>query len=1802
MYDAIEAATISFKRSKRSIFPQYFTKMNCPLMSRTSTILNVKPFFCFLFLLVWLLPAASKAAPLPFSNLDYESIFADSSQVLDEFGHARCAIIPTVNCIDHTITLAAFQVYNFTGVVEQIVVDWSTGQNAHKIIVAIGGTYTYSTVGFTCDHFANSITVPDFFPGPLDVVGPSVICPGDVGELTVDDLGYDFTSYVWSPANPSTQFSPYSISTAGNYSLTVTDQNGCTYTDNKIVTLSPPVIPFVSGPPVMCSVGDTVILIALGGPFQMYEWNTGATTNNIMIYEPGVYDVTVTNALGCTGQSLLGINPGETPTSITATAPAICPGMPDTLTAVGSFISYQWSSGQSTKKIIVTQAGTYIVTVTNVIGCTSTATFVVLPISPPAPSLTPPILCPGGSALITTGGGVFNTYLWSSGQGTPAITISSSGTYTVTVSNNIGCTGTASVTVNTALPPNIAISGPGSACTGQSASLDVTPGFSSYIWSTGGNGTSITVNQTGAYTVTVTGTNGCTSVVVHNFTINNAPAPQISISPYACDNQITLSANPGYAGYQWSNSALTQTISVQAGGTYTVTVTAGVGCSGTSSQTVSIPANPQVSVSGPAQFCQGASGQLLASAGFQQYLWDSGAATATITVSQSGTYTVTVTDGNGCTATNNWQVTATPLPQPLINGPVAICLGNSAQLSLSNPFSQYLWSGGQTSASITASQTGTYTVTVTDANGCTGLTTHALTVNNSLSTQVTASPYACNSQINLAADPGFTVYQWSNGASTQNTAAQANGNYTVTVTDAMGCTGTAIQTVSIPPNPVAAILGPTQICQGGTAQFSLTGTFPQYQWSTGDTQSSISVMQNGAYTITVTDGNGCTDVATQVLNFGTSISIAISVSPYVCDGQLTLTPGPGFATYQWSNGAVTPTIAVQSNGTYDVTITDATGCTGTNSLTVSIPVAPQVSVAGPAQLCAGTSGQLQASGNYPQYQWSGGQSTSTITISQTGTYTVTATDAIGCTVTTNAQATVLPPVVPVLNGPTLICPGSSAPFGVNGSFSQYAWSTGSATPSISVSQNGTYTVTVTDANGCTGTGFQALAISVPPSPQATVAPYACNSQLNISTGAGFATYAWSNGGNTQTISAQANGTYTVTVTDALGCTGTVSQSVSIPANPQIAVTGPAQVCAGASGQLQAGGTFPQYQWSNGQSVSTITVSQTGNYTVTVTDQNGCTASSNTQFTVLPPVQVLINGPSSACPGIAGQLNAGASFSQYAWSSGGSGSSVSVTQSGNYTVTVTDANGCTGTASHAFSINNAPSVGITVAPYACNNQLNLAASGIFPSYAWSNGASASASIAVQTSGTYTLTVTDAQGCTGTALQTVVVPANPQVTVSGPAQLCAGDSGQFQASGSFPQYAWSGGQTNTSIAVSQTGAYTVTVTDGNGCTATASLALTVHPNSATQIQLISCFAQDTGSVVLQLSNQFGCDSLVVTHTALAPPVSVVAAVTSDFNGMAVPCFGSEEGSALATPGGGTAPFSFSWNNNATTAALNNLGAGTYLLTVTDANGCTTKAGVILTQPVPIVPELELEDVECFYPGVIRIASIAGGTAPFTVACNGETQTGDGVSPLEFEDVLPGTFPVLVTDVNGCFVLESAELLSPISSIQTFSDSFWINAGTKLRLKAPTGFDPLSVTWTPSAGLSCTTCLTVEATVFETTEYTVTLQGYGDCAVIGKYLVRVRPNIYVPNVILPGSTDNSLFTIYSGEGNVNIRLLQIYSRWGEKLVELRDFAPNGPTGWEGDFRGHPVSPGVYVYYAEVLQADGSVYLLKGDVTVVR
>ncbi|HLP54771.1 MAG TPA: LamG-like jellyroll fold domain-containing protein [Fluviicola sp.] len=853
-------------------------------------------------------------------------------------------------------------------------------------------------------------------------------------------------------------------------------------------------------------------------------------------------------------------------------------------------------------------------------GCTSemsntvTVNVIAAPAQPTITASGPTALCSGGSVTLTSSAGT--SYLWSTGATTASIVVSTAGTYTVQVTNASGCQSVASAgtTVTVGTPPaqpTISAGGPTTFCAGGSVTLTSSAG-TSYLWSNGATTASINATTAGTYTVQVTNAAGCQSVASAGttVTVNAAPAaPTISAggpTTFCAGGSVTLTSSAG-TSYLWSNGATTASINATTAGTYTVQVTNAAGCQSTASAgtTVTVnalPATPTISAGGPTTFCAGGSVTLTSSAG-TSYLWSNGATTASINATTAGTYTVQVTNAAGCqsAASAGTTVTVNALPAtPTISagGPTTFCAGGSVALT-SSAGTSYLWSNGATTASINATTAGTYTVQVTNAAGCQSAASTGTTVTvNALPATPTISAggpttFCAGGSVTLTSSAG-TSYLWSNGATTASVNATTAGTYTVQVTNAAGCqsaasSGTTITVNALPNTPIISPNGPTTFCQGGTVNLASSAGIT-YLWSTGATTASIDVTNSGNYSVQITGPNGCQSPASAVavvtVNPTPAIALGTVTNPASCtinDGSIQIT-GTGTGDLSWTgtaSGSMTgitlpATISALSDGAYNITFTNAFGC-ASNVLNTSLsapaaPPAPTITAGGGTTFCDGGSVTLTSSAG-TSYLWSSGETTASIVVSAAGNYSVSITDASGCSSPASTATTIVVNALPIITPGTVTDPVSCITS--DGSIEVAGTETGDLSWSGAASGNltattlpvtipglgqGNYTVTFTDANGCTSTDLNVTLVA-PGAPSApTITPDGpttfCEGGSVTLTSTAAASYQWSNGETTQSITVNADGAFSVIITDANGCTSPSSSSttVNVDQMPDLAVS------------------------------------------------------------------------------------------------------------------------------------------------------------------------------------------------------------------------------------------------------------------------------------------------------------------------------------------------------------------------------------------------------------------------------------------------------------------------------------------------------------------------------------------------------------------------------------------------------------------------------------------------------------------------
>jgi large repetitive protein len=896
----------------------------------------------------------------------------------------------------------------------------------------------------------------------------------------------------------------------------------------------------------------------------------------------------------------------------------------------------------------------------------------------------------------------------------------------------------------------------------------------------------------------------------------------------------------------------------------------------------------------------------------------------------------------------------------------------------------------------------------------------------------------------------------------------AAGNYTVTVTDAGLCTTTQAFTITEPSALTATAGTQVDVlCFGnatGTATVNVTGGTGaySYSWNTTPVQTTATAtgLTAGTHTVTVTDANLCT--TTQAFTITEPSLLVVTAGPQnnvLCYGNATGTAyvnangGTGPYSYSWDTTPV-QTAALATGltaGTYTATVTDGNGCQGTQSFTITEPTAALVATAGTQidVLCFGNAtgaATVNVTGGTGAYSYSWDttpvQTTATATGLIAGTYTVTVTDANLCTAT---QAfTITEPLQPLALTPNttqtdVLCNGQatgSATVAVNGGTAPYSylWNNGQTANAITGLIAGSYTVTVTDANGCTI--FNSFVITEPTALVATAGPQTnvlCHGNatgsatVNVTGGTGAYVYNWSpSGGTAATATGLAAGTYTVTVTDANLCSTTQSFTITQPSQALATTPNTSQVNVSCFGEANGsatiavnGGTTPYtYLWSNTQTNATATGLAAGTYNVVVTDANGCTLSGS--FTITQPAAlVAMAGPQTnvSCFGAANgsatvNVTGGTGLYSYSWNTMPVQTAATATglAPGNYTVTITDANLCTATQDFTITQPQQLTAGV-------NNYANVlcfgdatgsatvsVAGGTLPySYQWSNG-QALATATNLTAGTYSVVVTDANGCQINAGITITQPAAPLFLVAS--------------------------QVNVNCVTATNGSITINTTGGVG------------PYTYTWTPAVSTtnFADNLGvgnyNVVVTDAN--GCSD--IRYVSIAAPT----AVTGYFTVTDATCYLT--GSAVVHASGGVAPYTYLWSNGSITDSVQDVLPGTYSVTITDTNGCIYTLTTMINGTDPIVITSHPQDVtiDGGEDAVFTVAAQNVTTYQWQVSDDGGltyTNLNSGGGPPYYYGVSTPTltitnaygfangykYRVILLKQSGCYVLTDAGILN-------------------------------------------------------------------------------------------------------------------------------------------------------------------------------
>jgi gliding motility-associated-like protein len=1547
---------------------------------------------------------------------------------------------------------------------------------------------------------------------------------------------------------------------AGSYSIMVFDANGCSASAGAaIVIANPPLLTAsASGSSqVSChNAGDGMITVTAAGGTGAYSYSlNGGTAQSSNVFSglsAGSYSIMVFDANNCSasaGASIVISNPPLLTASASGSSQVSCNNASDgsiTVTAAGGTGAYSYSlnggTAQSSNVFSGLSAGSYSIMVFDANGCSASAGAAIVIANPPlltaSASGSSQVSCNNasdGSITVTAAGGT-GAYSYSLNGGTAqssnVFSGLSAGSYSIMVYDANGCSASAGAAIVISNPPLLSASASGSSqvsCNNAGdgmITVTAAGGTGAYSYSLNG-GTAQSSNvfsglSAGSYSIMVFDANGCSASLESPIVISNADlltATATGSSQVSCNNasdgSITVTAAGGTGADSYSiNGGTAQSSNVFSGlsaGSYSIMVFDANGCSASAGESIVI-ANPPL---------------LSASA--------SGSSQVSCNNAGDGMITVTAAGGTGAYSYS-------------LNGGTA-----------------------QSSNIFSGLSAGSYSIMVFDANGCSASAGAAIVIANppllsalaSGSSQVSCNN-ASDGMITVTAAGGTGAYSYSlNGGTAQSSnvfSGLSAGSYSIMVFDANGCSASAGAAIVIsnPPQLTASASGSSQVSCNNASDGSITVTAAggtgaySYSLNGGTAQSSnvFSGLSAGSYSIMVFDANGCFASAGEsivIANPPLLTATATGSSQVSCnnasDGMITVTAAGGTGAYSYSlNGGTAQSSNVFSglnSGSYSIMVFDANNCSFSleTPIVIANPVQIRPSFKASSQVtCFNASDgsiSVTANGGTAPYTYSlnGGtpQNSNTFTGLPAGNYTVTIYDSYGCSVTS--------PVIIILNPPLLTASaiGSSqvscydgsdgiitvTAAGGTGAYS-YSLNGGTAQSSnvFSGLSSGSYNIMVFDANGCSASAGESIVIANPPLLTASASgssQVSCNNasdgMITVTAGGGTGAYSYSlNGGTAQSSNVFMNlssGTYNIMVYDAKGC--------SVAITPPVVIANPAPIIVSAEGSPQVSCS----DYSDGM----ITVTATGGTGVYSYSLNEGTAQSSNVFSGL--------------------------------------------SAGSYSINVFDANGCSASLGSPIVIVNPPRLMASVISslqVSCNNASDgiivVTATGGSGSYSYSlNGGISQNSneFSGLSSGTYSIMVYDAKGCS--------VAATPPVVITNPLPITASVVGSIQVSCNN----------------ASDGMITVTA---NGGTGTYSYSL--NGGAAQSSNVFSGLSAGSYSIMVYDANN--C-SVAANMINIQNPSSIT--VTADEQSAA--CSGAGQNIVIINSQGGTPPYEYSINGGMTYIASNSfdsLNPGTITIVVKDANNCTSPAQLFtVVENAPLQASVNVVSGNKCYgqSDAIVDASATGGVPPYSFLMDSDYLSSTGM----FDTVSAGQHTVIVTDSKGCPVKQEIKIPSQEPIAVNLVSSTDANCEGKkdgsVEISVNGGVSPYTYSW--SNGGNSTFLSGLDAG-----EYTLTITDDNGCnAEYAKQIVagNTEEQLVFDNAFSPNNDGINDLWVVKNLGFYPDNTLVVLNRWGNEVYRMNSYQNN----WDGSH----LSEGTYYYILKVNMC-GTPEVYNGYITILR
>lgn len=1616
-----------------------------------------------------------------------------------------------------------------TGAVAPITYAWSNSKSTSYIDSLSAGVYTVTmTDGSGCQKIASATIVNQ--PGvSFNNVTTHPTCGLSNGSISLSNLTGK-APYIINWSDGVTSLNRTGL-TAGTYIIFITDSNGCTAT--QPFTISPSSTPVVSDTIWHAECDSTkgkIALLVNAGKFPYrYAWNSGDTTRVISNKTAAKYTVTVTDSMGCVTIFSDSIIRRPNPTYSDSIRHPRC-GPPNGSVTVyniqgnGPF-TYGWTPTNSTSSVNPSLGEGFVyLTVTDAYNCRVKDTF----------------------ELVTNGALVaaFNE--------TPPACGDSNGSIVATISGGN--------------PPY------------------------RFSWSNGDNTYLADTLRHGRYYVTVTDSLGC--VLVAAFYLKNVTnlRASLNIQPTRCDSctgQITPTAVNGNSPfiYIWDGTDTTRVKSKLCTGLYDLRIIDSHKCIYDTVVSVLYTHYPKIIVDSIiSETCESSNARIYISidstVGKRKIFWDGVSDSVYFKTGLWGptTKTVSIEDSAKCMASQVITIPEVPLGNAYLTRKLAACSSNNGSLNIIADFTvaSATWSNGKTNKdSIAGLAPGVYRVTITDGTPCQYVLVDTIYYSTPPTVTLSITKPNCgrnDGSVRTSVNSlyGGIIHEWKNSAGIKISDSNVlvgiiAGNYSLNITDLHGCSVTTNFTVTDSAGPKANYQITHSNCVNGIGKIKVLpywGVLPYtFRWTDNTTSDSIINKFAGTYWLTITDSRGCQKIDSIVLKYNRTPQINLFPVNSKCgpnNGIITSTIILGTPPYQfiWSSGDNTQNVSNKSSGKYLLLVIDSVGCKASDSASITSQPALTATLSKRDAYCDLNNGYVNASvtsGTSPfYYNWNGSTSSISISNLDSGMNVFTISDSNNCVFKDSVRVNRIKKQTisnTIIHDNCTYCMGKIFTSVTDGkSPYTYVWSNSSSTnANITNLCAGNVTLSVTDSLGCMVAKTIVIGDTAGPIVSLVKADPSCgnnNGRIDayVTSSHSPLNHFWNNVSGASSITNLNGGKFVYRVVDNRGCTKLDSivmdtiLPLSLTKNKKNASCG---ISNGFIKVSASGGTPPYtYNWSHTSPSDTVFNLGVGRYRLSVIDSKGCVLRDSTDITQMGAPVVTISSTPSRCRNNNGSLTAtvtnNSSAVNYVWSGGGTNSTIINKGPGSYTVTISDAAGCSVSATHQLISIGVDSITMISSDPKCDINNGFAkgipvnTKGVY-TYKWSHLAATTDSIGSLGQGIYVLTVTDSV-CTYVKSATLVMKRKPDIVLTKTNASCGINNGKILSTVSYGtgsiNYLWSPtGTTSTSILNLDAGTYTLYVTDAIGCKDTAISTVTRIPMLLVNFsvtkdtckrrtgKIISTvsgglgpyyYQWNTGATTANLTNRYAeTDTLKLSDNGACTVTSIVTIgefikPIVEFDLTPAYC-GNSNGAvkAFVKSGTGTSGFSYRWNNGSTADSLNNLASGFYIVTVTDAVGCVASdTATIQAGKVP-EPEFDLTQSTCNKPNGQIVASLPRGLNPVFKWSTG--YIGDTL-----KNVPAGTYTVTITDDRNCrFVVTHTITTTSIPILQlSNTNSYCLGANGTVGLNVTQGSPPYNFIWNTGA-------ITQNLTGVPNGTYRVTVTDTKGCADSGKTVVLETPN---------------------------------------------------------------------------------------------